>query len=54
VALHGAFGPIARPGELAARLEARAGLVEHGLFFGLTSELIAFGPDGVERRSRRL
>jgi len=45
-----AFGPIARPAELAAKLEARAGVVEHGLFIGLTSELIVAGPKGVEHR----
>lgn len=47
-----AFGPIARPAELATKLEARAGIVEHGLFIGLTSELIVAGPHGVEHRHR--
>jgi ribose 5-phosphate isomerase A len=47
-----AFGPIARPAELATKLEARAGIVEHGLFIGLTSELIVAGPQGVEHRRR--
>jgi ribose 5-phosphate isomerase A len=47
-----AFAPIARPAELATKLEARAGLVEHGLFIGLTSELIVAGPRGVEHRHR--
>lgn len=47
-----AFGPIARPAELATKLEARAGIVEHGLFIGLTSELIVAGPQGVEHRHR--
>jgi ribose 5-phosphate isomerase A len=45
-----AFGPIARPAELATKLEARAGIVEHGLFIGRTSELIVAGPQGVEHR----
>ena len=45
-----AFGPIASPAGLATKLEARAGLVEHGLFIGLTSELIVAGPRGVEHR----
>ena len=44
------FGPIAHPAELAAKLEARAGVLEHGLFIGLTSELIIAGPKGVEHR----
>jgi ribose 5-phosphate isomerase A len=45
-----AFGPIERPEELAARLEARAGIVAHGLFIGLTSELVVASPEGVEHR----
>jgi ribose 5-phosphate isomerase A len=45
-----AFGPIERPAGLAAKLEARAGLVEHGLFVGLATELIVAGPEGVEHR----
>jgi ribose 5-phosphate isomerase A len=45
-----AFGPLERPEELAARLEARAGIMAHGLFLGLTSELWVAGPTGVEHR----
>jgi ribose 5-phosphate isomerase A len=45
-----AFGPIDQPAELAARLGARAGIVEHGLFIDLTSELIMAGPEGVVHR----
>ncbi len=45
-----AFGPIAHPAELAAKLEARAGLVEHGLFIDLATELIVAGPEGLEHR----
>jgi ribose 5-phosphate isomerase A len=45
-----AFGPIEHPAELASRLAARAGLVEHGLFIGLATELIIAGPTGVELR----
>ncbi|MGD9124961.1 MAG: ribose-5-phosphate isomerase RpiA [Desulfarculaceae bacterium] len=41
------FGPIPNPAELAARLEKRAGLVEHGLFIGLAHEVIIAGPQGV-------
>lgn len=44
------FGPIDRPAELAARLEARAGVMGHGLFLGLTSDLVVAGPRGVEHR----
>jgi ribose 5-phosphate isomerase A len=46
------FGPIADPVELALRLAARAGIVEHGLFCGLASEVIVAGDRGV-REVRR-
>jgi ribose 5-phosphate isomerase A len=42
-----AFGPIPRPQELAATLDARTGIVEHGLFLGLATEVIVAGADGV-------
>lgn len=48
--LDAAFGPLEHPEELAARMEARAGIVEHGLFLGITSELILAGPQGIEHR----
>lgn len=35
-----AFGPIDDPARLAARLDARAGVVEHGLFIGLATEVV--------------
>ncbi len=41
------FGPIASPAELAATLNARAGIVEHGLFLGLATDLIIAGRDGM-------
>ena len=41
------FGPIADPVDLAAKLGARAGIIEHGLFIGITSDLIVAGKDGV-------
>lgn len=41
------FGPIADPAGLARKLEARAGIVEHGLFLGLTSLLVVSGTSGV-------
>jgi ribose 5-phosphate isomerase A len=46
------FGPIADAPALAVVLGARAGLVEHGLFIGLTHDLIIAGADGV-RHVRR-
>jgi ribose 5-phosphate isomerase A len=42
-----AFGPIADPEDLAAQLAARAGIVEHGLFCGIASEVIVAGENGV-------
>jgi ribose 5-phosphate isomerase A len=41
------FGPIPDPANLAAKLGARAGIIEHGLFIGLTSDLIVAAADGV-------
>jgi ribose 5-phosphate isomerase A len=41
------FGPIDDPGALAVQLAARAGIVEHGLFLGLTSAVVVAGRDGV-------
>jgi len=43
-----AFGPIADPEELAAELRARTGVVEHGLFLGMTDDLIIGTPDGLK------
>jgi ribose 5-phosphate isomerase A len=42
-----AFGPIADPAALAETIRARAGIVEHGLFVGLTTDLIVAGPGGI-------
>ena len=47
-----AFGPIADPPRLAATLGARAGIVEHGLFIGLATDLVVAGRDGIEHRTR--
>jgi ribose 5-phosphate isomerase A len=47
-----AFGPIADPARLAASLDRRAGVVEHGLFLGLATDLLVAGPAGVEHRPR--
>ncbi len=50
--LDAAFGPIADAAALAARLGARAGVVEHGLFLGLTHDLLVATPGAVEHRTR--
>lgn len=47
------FGPIANPAELAIRLEARAGIVEHGLFLNLTHSVIVSSANGVREVTRK-
>ncbi len=44
--LDACFGPLTAPAEMAAALSARAGIVEHGLFLGMTSKLITAYADG--------
>ena len=46
------FGPIEDPTALAARLNERAGILEHGLFLGLATDVIVAGPRGVRRMER--
>jgi ribose 5-phosphate isomerase A len=46
------FGPIADARRLAQALESRAGIVEHGLFLGLATDLIVAGSGGVVHRAR--
>jgi ribose 5-phosphate isomerase A len=41
------FGPIGNPTELAGVLNRRVGVVEHGLFLGLATEVIVAGEDGI-------
>ncbi len=45
-----ALAPLDEPEVLAQVLEGRAGIVEHGLFIGLATDLIMAGPSGVEHR----
>ena len=45
--LDAAFGPINDPQALLHQLQGRAGIVEVGLFLGMTSEVLVAGPDGV-------
>jgi ribose 5-phosphate isomerase A len=47
-----AFPPIADPARLAERLSRRAGIVEHGLFLGLATDLLVASGTGVEHRIR--
>ena len=41
------FGALSRPEELAAQLQDRAGVVEHGLFIGMASDVIVGTEKGV-------
>jgi ribose 5-phosphate isomerase A len=43
-----AFGPIASPAKLDVDLNAIVGVVEHGLFLGMATEVIVAGQDGVK------
>ncbi len=47
-----AFGPIPEPAALAVRLDGRTGIVAHGLFLGLASDVIVAGPAGVRHLTR--
>ncbi len=47
------FGPIADAPQLAAALGARAGIVEHGLFIALATDLIVAGAKGIQYRARQ-
>ncbi|HEX5441018.1 MAG TPA: ribose-5-phosphate isomerase RpiA [Ktedonobacterales bacterium] len=42
------FGPITQPGALATRIKAITGVIDHGLFVGMTERVYIAGPDGVQ------
>jgi ribose 5-phosphate isomerase A len=46
------FGPISQPVWLAARMSERAGIVEHGLFLGLATDVIVADEQGVRHLRR--
>jgi ribose 5-phosphate isomerase A len=46
------FGKIADPNHLAAKLNERAGIVEHGLFLGLTADVIVAAQDEIQHIKR--
>jgi ribose 5-phosphate isomerase A len=52
IILDSRFGPIADPEGLALKLEARAGIVEHGLFINLAQDVIVAGPEGIKHLKR--
>lgn len=43
------FGAIASAADLASALDMTVGVVEHGLFIGMASEVVVGGPEGVRR-----
>jgi ribose 5-phosphate isomerase A len=47
------FGPISDPKELALKLSQRAGIVEHGLFLGLATEVIVATENGIRHLKRK-
>lgn len=47
------FGPLSRPARLAERLDRRAGIVEHGLFLGLASDVIVGTREGTRHLRAR-
>ncbi|MBN2502711.1 MAG: ribose-5-phosphate isomerase RpiA [Anaerolineales bacterium] len=47
-----AFGPIADVYTLAAKLNARAGIVEHGLFLDLVKDVIVARENGIEHHTK--
>ena len=46
------FGPIMNPEQLAASLKGRAGIVEHGLFIGVATDVIVAGKEGLRHLVR--
>jgi ribose 5-phosphate isomerase A len=46
------FGPIADLASLGESLSHRAGIVEHGLFLELVSDVVVAGPAGIEHHTR--
>ncbi|MBW1858896.1 MAG: ribose-5-phosphate isomerase RpiA [Deltaproteobacteria bacterium] len=46
------FGPIPEPALLAYELGRRVGIVEHGMFLGLASEVIVAGQEGIRHLKR--
>lgn len=52
IILDSRFGPIDDPSELAGQLEARAGIVGHGLFIGIACDLVVAGENGTRHLQR--
>jgi ribose 5-phosphate isomerase A len=48
------FGPLSKPVQLVENLQSRAGIVEHGLFLGLATDVIVAHANGVRHLKRTL
>lgn len=48
------FGPLQQPIHIARELSKRIGIIEHGLFLGLTQDVIVAGNDGVRHLKRNV
>jgi ribose 5-phosphate isomerase A len=46
------FGPISDPYTLGAQIKSRTGIVEHGLFLNLATDVIVASPDGIRHIQR--
>lgn len=46
------FGPISKPAELAVRLDGRTGIVGHGMFLGLVTDVIVADDHGIRHLRR--
>ena len=46
------FGPIPAPNEVAEKLNRRTGIVEHGLFLGLATDVIVASAEGIRHLKR--
>ncbi len=46
------FGPLQDPAGLAGRMDARTGIVAHGLFLGLAADVVVAGPSGLRHLTR--
>jgi len=47
------FGPLPQPTQIARELSQRTGIVEHGLFLGLATDVIVAGKKGVRHLTRK-
>jgi ribose 5-phosphate isomerase A len=47
------YGPIQSPKELQRQLDSTVGVMEHGLFIGMASQVIIGGPDGIKLLQRK-